>query len=372
MSAIYGPFGQAAQIQQPGVMQQQQQYPVNGGGVVYQQPPVVTYPMNNGGGGINTMPNAGMIQQPQTMQVGNYPAIPVFGGQTPVSQVSNWEQMVCEILNYEVNNHYQPRNVRIQAISEIAAKFGIGIQGCGQNRLVLNFGKILNGVSEYVLKIASCNLGVIDNMGEYMLSVMLNTKAAGILALTEFDLGPLARYFKPINNPEFHGRFIIQKKINGLSEIAKSMIDTGRGNGKTMAQIAQGLLDERESERKNIVTSLAVSSFIFDVLQPFQYGIDPADNKLKLLDYGYIVPYSVFDLCCGVPKGTYTFVKNVNIGGLMQQKEGLKCTSSSCTGSGNGMMHYVEVDGAEVYRCDTCGHQVSASDIKARLIKSWA
>lgn len=350
---IYGPLGQGVQVNQVGVGA--------GNPVVYNVPPV-NNPVINSGVGIPVNNYVVNNQPQQGMPLGGQPM-----------NVAQWEHMVCEILNYEVANQYLPRVNRINAVSEIAKKYGTGIVGCGQNRLVLNLGKVLNGVNEYVLKIASCNLGVMDNAGEYLLSVMMGERANDILAITEFQLGPLERYFKPINNREFHGRFIIQKKINGLGEIAQSMIQSEQGNGRTLSQIAKDLLVQREHERKNIIQTLSVSCFIFDMEdeKPFNYGIDPTDNKLKALDYGYVVPYSVFDLCCGVAEGTYTFTKKVNYGGMLVDKKGLKCSSSTCTGHGNGMLHYVEKEGVASYVCDCCGHSVSDTDLKGRLIKSW-
>ena len=348
VDVIWGPGGQAQQVQQ-------------NGNVVYQAPAQVNY----GYGAPIVMPPSPPVTQ-YGMGVG-------VMQQQQAPQVQSWENMVCEIFNYEVTNGYVTRDLRIKAISEIATKYGFNVIGCGQNRIVLNLGKVLNGVQDYVLKIASCNLGVIDNMGEYLFSMMTNDSQ--ILALTEFNLGPLVRYFKPTQNQETHGRFIIQRRINGLSEIAYSMKTQAGGNNatKSVSQIAKELLESREAERLAIVKKLSQTCFVFDLGpdKPFNYGIDTADNRLKTLDYGYVVPFAYFDMCCGAQPGTYTFKKNVNIGGMMVEKQGLKCSNSTCSGQGAGMLNYVERDGVDSYVCDCCGHQVAAADLKARLIKSW-
>lgn len=353
VDVIYGPGGQAQQVMNNGM---------GNGQVVYQVPqPPVNYGTGMGGYVPPVMP----------------PSAPVInygvGVQQQPQQVANWENMVCEIFNYEVANAYVTRDLRIKAISEITSKYGFNVIGCGQNRIVVDLGKVLNGVQNYVLKIASCNLGVIDNMGEYLLSMMSND--GQIMAVTEFNLGPLAKYFKPTQNPDTHGRFIIQKRIDGLSEIAyATKMQPGSNQvGKSVSQIAKEILDSRESERQAIVRKLSATCFIFDLGpdKPFNYGIDPSDNRLKTLDYGYVVPFIYFDLCCGAQPGTYTFKKNVNVGGMLVEKQGLKCSNSTCSGQGAGMLNYVEKDGTDSYVCDCCGHQVSAADLKARLIKSW-
>ena len=380
---IYGPGNTVMPVQPQQPMQQV--YYTNGGGIPVQPQHQVVYPVNNGYQAPPAMMpvNGQPILQPGAV-INTFPTNPPMQPglqQAPQQMTKNWYAMLMDIFNFQAANPYIDKVNGIQQMAKIAEPYGFRVQGCGQNRLVIDADASLDGINQMVIKIASCNLGVMDNMGEYLLTSMLGG-GEDIIAPTVVNLqtNESVLMLKPTSKSQIGGRFIAQHKVLALSDIAQSIKDNpaiasqwgimDSIAGMTMSQIAHRLLKDREQERKLIIAKLKPVGFIYDLdsNKPFNFGINPKSGKLVALDYGYVVPWTVFDMCAGAQRGTYTATVQMNVGGMNTTVTGMRC--HKCGATHNNLMEYQERDGVEEYACK-CGALVSAADIKGRLVKSW-